>query len=59
LIPTNDLNDWNGAQRWNVWNPLPHQVSGAVERLEPTRLMGWRTASFILRDGFSASKSYF
>jgi hypothetical protein len=37
LIPTNDLNDWNGAQRWNVWNPLQHQVSGAIERLESTR----------------------
>jgi hypothetical protein len=45
LIPTNDLNDWNpsaplrpgSAQRWNVWNPLQHQVSGAIERLESTR----------------------
>jgi hypothetical protein len=45
-----------GAQRWNVWNRLPHQVSGAIERLEPTRLMGWRAASFFLEIAFRRQK---
>jgi hypothetical protein len=22
FVTLNDLNDWNGAQRWNVWNWL-------------------------------------
>ena len=44
----NDLNDWNGAQRWNpsivsgqVGNALPYQVSEAVEPFDSLRAGFW------------------
>jgi len=38
---SNDLNDWNGAQRWNVWNGLRYQMSEAADPFDKLRAGFW------------------